>query len=202
MHTLFLDLASHDGCIACVDDTAVIALRDVHPKITDRELVELYESLIQDAAWMPADIDRIACITGPGGFTSLRVAAAFANALSYALAIPAAGIHLSDFKKAQSMTENLLWMHSTKKTELFVRGFGNVADRLGEPQCIKIDDLGQYAKSGDVWTGELIPEHRALVDQMALMEATKKSVSDVLPSFVSSLAYEKQRIDPWYGRGW
>ncbi len=202
MRTLFLDLASHDGCIACTVDDAVVSSREIHPKTSDRELIEFYESILKEAEWKPANIDRIACVVGPGGFTSLRVAAAFANALSYALDVPSAGIHTSDLKHAQSADDDVLWFHSTKKNELFIRGFGRHAQPLPEPQCISLDTIGQYATAKDRWIGELIPEHRAAVDQLGLIEAASQSLSDVLPSFVAAQTYERTRIDPWYGRGW
>ncbi len=202
MRTLFLDLASHDGRIACVADSAVVSLRSVHPKTSDRELAQLYESMLVDATWTPSAIQRIACVTGPGGFTSLRVAAAFANALSYALGVPSAGIHLSDLKAACSLESDAYWLHSTKKNDLFIRGFGAHASLMQEPQCIELHALNQFVGAGEVWIGELIPEHRAVADQLGLKEGPRKDIADILPSLLLSLTYEKQRIDPWYGRGW
>jgi tRNA threonylcarbamoyl adenosine modification protein YeaZ len=41
----------------------------------------------------PADIDRIACVTGPGSFTGLRLVLGTASAMHHTLGIPLAGVN-------------------------------------------------------------------------------------------------------------
>src|SRR3989338_8401896 len=96
MRTFFIDLASHDGHLACVTDHTVVTSASVDRRIGDHELVSLYEKVLSDAGWEQKDIDRIACVIGPGGFMSLRVGCAFANALAFTLEAPVAGGHVSD----------------------------------------------------------------------------------------------------------
>jgi len=243
MKTLFLDLASHSGLLACVADDAVVASVSVDHRINDTELVPLFEKLLKDANWMQQDIQRIACVIGPGGFTSLRVAVAFANALAFGLDVPVAGVHLSDLWAARTppiprplspvsgerggaepraishLPEGgrglggggFLWLHSTKKTQLFVRGFGSWAQKFPEAVCISLDDLLQVLPSpqrgegqgvGAVWLGELLPEHEALVAAKGGKRADAQPPLEILPQFVSALMYEKKTLVPWYGRSW
>lgn len=102
MRYLFLDLASHSGLLACVEDQTIKASEPVDHRIGDHELIPLFEKTLDAAGWKAADLTHIACVIGPGGFMSLRVAVAFANTLMHQLKIPIAGIHLSDLYAARA----------------------------------------------------------------------------------------------------
>ena len=203
MHTLFLDLASHgsstltagSGLIAAIADDRIVASESLDHRVDDAELVPAVESILKKAGWSYSDLTQIACVIGPGGFTSLRVAVALANTLSSQLKIPACGLHLSDVYAARSSAP-ALWLHSTKKTELFVR----VAHE--EPRCINLDELKVIIKKGMTWMGELIPEHQKIIDVVGALQASLRSLEEVLPGFLSAQKYEKRILQPWYGRGW
>lgn len=193
MRTLFLDLGSNKGSLACVDDRSVVHLVAIDHRIDDSALMGLIERVVNDAGWTLRDLTHIACVTGPGGFTSLRVGVATANALSDALVIPICGIHLSDLYRERGEG---VWMHSTKKKELFIR------DSDAEARCIAVDDLPQHLQKGGHWIGELIPDQRSIVEDAGMKEAVLRSLKDVLPEFLKDLEYKKQILQPWYGRGW
>ena len=165
MRTLFLDLASHAGFLACLTTKEVLVSRDIDHRIGDHELVPLIKGLLQEAQWNYDDVTHIACVVGPGGFTSLRVAVAYVNAFAWGLKIPVAGVHLSDLYAARPSPPSplpagrgekgeraFLWLHSTKKHsitpsglrgagELFIRGFGIFAEKWPEAVCVSIEDL-------------------------------------------------------------
>lgn len=196
MHTLFLNLASHDSLIACTDDQSAKASASVHTRISDAELISMVESVLDEAGWEYRDIGRIACIVGPGGFTSLRVAVTFTNVLCDQLGIPSAGAHLSELYRARVRdgAREVYWFHSTKKDQLFIRG-----GKWDEPTLIFIEEIENGTLKIENWVGELINEHRAIIkkDPIDLLPIT-----DVLPKFLASQSYEKQTLTPWYGRGW
>lgn len=52
-----------------------------------------------------SDIKGISVVSGPGGFTAIRVGVATANALAYAMGIPVIGISLNDFSNIQEMID-------------------------------------------------------------------------------------------------
>ena len=129
---------------------------------------------------------------------SLRVAVALCNTLSHELKIPAAGIHLSDLYESRIMNhESWYWLHSTKKHELFIRESSSA-----ESRCISTDELSPFLQTGGQWTGELIPEHRMIVDAAGMREAELRSLEEILPSFLQSRVYGHATLTPWYGRGW
>ena len=212
MHILFLDLGSNKGTLACVDDQSVVHLVTIDHRIDDASLMGLIEKTVKDAGWSYQDLNRIACVVGPGGFTSLRVGVATANALADALEIPVCGIHLSDLYLARSphpalratfslrgegIGKSILWLHSTKKNELFIRG-----PDVSDPQCITLDQLSAHLKKDGEWMGELIPDQKSIVEKAGMKEAALRPLADVLPAFLAKQDYKRQILQPWYGRGW
>jgi tRNA threonylcarbamoyladenosine biosynthesis protein TsaB len=207
MRTLFLDVASHSGLLACIDDAHIVVERSVDHRIADHELLPILRELMEKAGWSYADLQHIACVVGPGGFTSLRVGVTFANTLAWAQKIPAAGIHLSDLYAARAAaaqstadTPSFLWLHSTKKHELFVRGFGDLAEWWPTPTHTTTENFCSAHPQAFSWVGELIPEHQTMVAEMGGTTAPTKSLSDILPAFLNTLDYESTLLSPWYGR--
>lgn len=218
MQILFLDIASHQGTLACVTDEKTVSIQTVDHRIGDAELLPVFEKVLKDAGWSENDITHVACVTGPGGFTSLRVGVAFANALAHALGIPSTSIHLSDLYAARVAnaqlkvasgietgnsslaTGNYVWLHSTKTTAMFIRGFGSFAKTWPEATLISIEDLKAKLPEKTVWTGEAIETHRALLEEKKSESAPLKNLNDVLPEFLEKLPYEKALLQPWYGR--
>lgn len=222
MHCLFLDLASHDGCLACVTEGWVLASENVDHRIGDHELIPLFERTLDTAGWKPQDLTHVACIIGPGGFMSLRVAAAFANTLMHELKIPGAGVHLSEVyaararphpsldsardtlshrEKGQGET-SFLWLHSTKKQELFVRGFGAFAVLWPEPAHVTTGAFLERLPQGAAWTGELIPEHVALFQKKHLQPVSVLPLPEILPVLLAHQKFSQKLLEPWYGRSW
>ena len=195
--TLFIDIASHDAVIACIDQT-IISQQSAHHRIRDDELVSLIEEVLKDAGWEYQNLDRIACVVGPGGFTSLRIAVTSANVLSDQLGIPSVGVHLSELYFARvgggGLGGGAFWIHSTKKNEVFISG-----GSWKEPQHITLDELTKNLPSDSMWTGELIDEHQ---DAIKNQKAQLQPLDEILPSFLAHLTYEKQILKPWYGRSW
>jgi tRNA A37 threonylcarbamoyladenosine modification protein TsaB len=148
-------------------------------------------------------------VTGPGGFTSLRVAVTLANVYSDQLNIPVAGVHLSDLywvRTSHSLNPSpegrgtFIWMHSTKKTQLFVRSFGD--QPWSEPTLVSIDELLAQLPEDASIVGEVLPEHREVIAHKHPTYPSITDIADVLPSFLSAQIYDRTPILPWYGRGW
>lgn len=208
MRVLFIDLASHSikpnegASIACVSDAKTESIRFIDHRIGDNSLMPMLNGALNDAGWTEKDLTHIACVTGPGGFTSLRMAVTLANVYSDQLNIPLAGIHMSDVYCARTDVDSFMWLHSTKKSHLFVRGFGEYAASFPEATLLAIEEFIEKADANLPWCGELIPEHREALASKNLQELPLISLADALPSFLTSLTYQTGIIAPWYGRGW
>jgi len=59
-------------------------------------LLKLINKLLKKSNLLPDQLKGIIAVSGPGPFTSLRIAAAVANTLAFALKIPVAGIPNKD----------------------------------------------------------------------------------------------------------
>lgn len=199
MHCLFLDLASHQGLLAAVRQEGVVAFRPVDHRIGDHELLPLIEALLHEAGWTYADLTQIACVTGPGGFTSLRVAVTCANVLADQLKIPSVDVHLSDLYRARAQGADAYWLHSTKKDQLFARG-----NHWTEPTLLMVEDFRSaiVKQCPTLWMGELIPEHEKIIEHEGLVRCPLAETVTILPDFLSKLHFKRKPLEPWYGRGW
>lgn len=200
MHCLYFNIASHDKSIAIIKDDQIVALHRTDDRITDTDLIPLVEQLLQEAGLTYKDLTHLACIKGPGGFTSLRIAAAYANTLVDQLQIPVAGIHLSDLLQAQSAEPDFIWLHATKRQAVFVRGFGENANIWPEPILVSLDELAKQLLEGVKWRGELLDDQLERLKSKGLQEASLQKIEDVLPGFLQKQSYEQKLLTPWYGR--
>lgn len=202
MRILFLDVASHEGLIAAVTADAVVASQSVDHRIGDRDLVPAIDAVLKAAGWKHGEITNVACVTGPGGFTSVRVGVSAANAFAWALGIPACGVHLSDLYAARVAYRDCIWLHSTKKNALFLRGFGTYASLAPDAQLHTLDDALRVIPTDAPLIGELISEHQAVFVVRGQHLQPLLSIADVLPSFLAKQRYDQKTLQPWYGRGW
>ncbi len=202
MKILFLDLAHHDGSVACVTEKQTIVRRVVDRRLRDDGLVPLIDEVLAEAKWKAEDLTSIACVTGPGGFTSLRVAVATANALAWERKIPVRAVHGSDLWAARLESPDALWFHSTRLDQVFARGFGTHATLWSDPALKTLNDILAAAPKGAAWVGELIPAHAEALAPLGLLPAALKSIEEVLPDLLARAPEAPAPIDPWYGRGY
>ncbi len=203
--TLFIDLCSHRKIVACVDEKETLALEEISDHTDEANLIPTIKRILQSEKFSLQDLARIAAITGPGGFMSQRVALSLANALAWALKIPIAGIHLSDLwaariPKPSSLSPNpFLWLHSTQKKSLFIRGFGALEKKWPDATLISVDDAGSGIPKNTLLIGELIPEHQELL--LLKQMPNPEPVENVLPMLCEKQTYGDPPVLPWYGRG-
>jgi len=216
MHILFLDLASNSGtlnegaCIACVSDNKTESITFTDHRLPDNQLIPALNEVLAQAGWNNKDITHIACVTGPGGFTSLRVAVTLANTYGDQLGIPMVGVNLSDLYAARTPVSpcggkglgdrGRLWLHSTKKTQLFIRSFDS--DQWPEPTLIKLEDLVTQLPENAQIIGEILPEHREVIAGKHPSYPAIRPIVDILPDFLVHLPYTAEALTAWYGRGW
>lgn len=193
MKTLCIDFASHDGHVACVDADAVRAIRLVG-RVNETELIPLLEDAMEEAGWAKTNIERIACDRGPGGFTSVRNGVAFANALADGLGVPLGGYHASALALVRSPAD--LWLHSTKAEALFALG-----GAWSEPTLVSLADVLTTIRPGTAVAGDVMDAHRDALASAGATFPAKTSLEAVLPAFTGALAYAKEPLVPWYGRG-
>ena len=81
---------------AIARDGQVVAQRELSGNVALEHGLELVAACMHDAGVASGQVDHIAVGQGPGGFTGLRIAIAYAKSLAQAWAIPLAGISSFD----------------------------------------------------------------------------------------------------------
>lgn len=89
MITLALDASTYRGSVAILDDTRVLVQSTATMRGQDREMLMpgVAEALRSVGATFES-VDRVVCGSGPGSFTSLRIAASIAKGLAVGRSIP------------------------------------------------------------------------------------------------------------------
>jgi tRNA threonylcarbamoyladenosine biosynthesis protein TsaB len=81
--TLAIDASTYGGSVCVTRGQKVIAARDVAMRDPQRErLMPAVGDVLAEARLDASGLDRIVCGSGPGSFTSLRIAAAIAKGLA------------------------------------------------------------------------------------------------------------------------
>jgi tRNA threonylcarbamoyladenosine biosynthesis protein TsaB len=89
MIVLGLDASTYAASVALVRDGLVLAERDVVMRGADEErLFPAVLDVLTDGGVAITEIDRLVCGSGPGSFTSLRIAASIAKGLARSLDAP------------------------------------------------------------------------------------------------------------------
>lgn len=87
--TLIMEASTGTGSLALARGASVIAEARVPMRGADGErLMPALVHLLAEAGVSTADLHRVVCGEGPGGFTSLRIAAAIAKGLAESLGVP------------------------------------------------------------------------------------------------------------------
>ncbi len=196
MQTLFLDFGSHAKTVAFVRDGKTVSVLTFDERPEEALLLPRICSLLEENGGSLETLHRIAMVSGPGGFMSLRTGMSIGNALAWSLKIPAGGILLPDLHEAMlEKSDDVIWLHSTKKDLLFAKGLGKKPAVFPDIVTIAMKDV----PANRTYVGELMPEH---AKTLALTPAEKAwDLSTVLPALLDTLVYADPPLLPWYGRG-
>ena len=89
MITLALDACTYIGTVAVFDGERLVAERETEMRGRDAErLMPAAMSALAEGGLALAQLDRVVCGSGPGSFTSLRIAASLAKGIAVGRGIP------------------------------------------------------------------------------------------------------------------
>jgi tRNA threonylcarbamoyladenosine biosynthesis protein TsaB len=87
--TLALDASTYAGTVAVIRDGVVVATREALMRGEREErLMPAVLAALADAGAVPRDVKRVVCGSGPGSFTSLRIAAGIAKGIAHGAGVP------------------------------------------------------------------------------------------------------------------
>lgn len=116
MRVLVLDASGAGGLAALVVDGAVIAERRLMAaRGVPAALPALAQAVLAEAGVMPAELGLIGAVVGPGSFTGVRAALAFAHGLALASGVALVGVTVGEALAGQAAPGRALWMASDSR---------------------------------------------------------------------------------------
>lgn len=177
--------------------------KSLEAKATEEEVMNaLHDLLEKNTAGGKVQLTRIATITGPGGFMSLRVGLSIANTYAWHQKIPIGGVRLDEVwkQRIQDKASTIFWIHSTKKELFFIQRLSEAIK--AEPEIVSLTQLQELLQKEEspTYVGELLPEQLQVLPSLRFAKNID-SLESVLPSLVSTISYKNDLLLPWYGRG-
>lgn len=136
MRVLVLDAAGAGGLAAVVADGAVVSERRLTAaRGVPAALPLLAREALTDAGLDARDLDLIAAVVGPGSFTGIRAALAFAHGLALASGAALVGVTVGEALAGQAGPSRTLWVASdSRRDRVFL-------ERGGEAGVAALDAL-------------------------------------------------------------
>ena len=196
MKILALD-AALGGFSAALDDGTRISVASTGRADALEQGLRKVEDLLHGAGLRLRDLDRLAVGIGPGSFTGVRIAVAYAKSLAYAAGLPLVGISSYDALEPEVAPLPVLTVVRGRRGVICARlrdgsapatacgAVAGVIDRLlaAEPGLVHIagnteDVLSEIAERG--WTVRVLPP-RAAVPAVAIAQLARTRVPSPSP---------------------
>ncbi len=93
MKKILLDTSGEGLLVALADGPRIVEQAySVKPRAHAKRLMPTLESVMKAQEWQPDEVDRIVVVTGPGGFTGVRVGMVSAQALGWSWGVAVEGV--------------------------------------------------------------------------------------------------------------
>jgi tRNA threonylcarbamoyladenosine biosynthesis protein TsaB len=178
VNLLAIETSSRTGSVAlaCEDDVTETVIEE--PREQSGRLLPAIDALLQAAGVSLDGLDAVAFGRGPGSFTGLRVAAAFAQGFGLARGVPLVAVSSLAVAAQRAWREHGVRdalvavdarMGEVYWAEVTVADGSAVArgeERLGAPECVAVPAAGHFAAVGDAFAAhaEALAELRAAAD--------------------------------------
>ncbi len=182
MLILAFDTAVAACSVALWRDGVVLACaRETMDQGQAEALMPMIEAVMAEAGVSYAALDRIAVTVGPGSFTGVRVGLSAARGLGLAADKPVIGITTTEVLAA-AVAEveegvQILAAIDTKRGDLYVQRFDNVAQPVSPIAALAPDDLAAWCSPGSI----LVVGDAAAVASAALGARATVSAAGALP---------------------
>lgn len=122
------------------------------------KLMPMIDELLKNNSVLPADLDMIGVVTGPGSFTGLRIGVTTAKAIAYAGNIKLVGINTLDFLASSVSEKDILIcpVIDARNTNVYCNVYDN-GNALWECEVLSSESLAEKLKKLEkkvVFTGD------------------------------------------------
>ena len=169
---LALDTSTRTGSLALRDETGTVGLLTLSVALTHSQgLMPAADMLLRHAGRTVDDLTAVACVTGPGSFTGLRVGIATAQGLAYSRQLPCAGLSsLTVLAWALPHARHpLVPLLPARKGWLYARLFQWYKDApkpMSGELCVEPDELIQHIHEPAVLYGPGLEPYRETFREM------------------------------------
>ncbi len=201
--TLALDGSTYAGSVAVIHEANVVAELDLGEHTVpgrgerDERFMPMVEDCLRNAKVELAQIDRIVCGSGPGSFTSLRIAGSIAKGLAVGLDRPLFTVSSLTLIVAGSECADGRWLAAlpAMREEVFAALFevkgGNVVE-TGQTRLFRASELNAEARQVDArLIGPLAAEP---------LNPHARGVSRILEAVIAGGPSNVESWEPVYGR--
>ena len=148
------------------------------------------------------EFDQIACVTGPGSFTGLRVGLAAARGLALALKCPCLGVSVFEaLAEHYGAGHPICVAMDARRNQLWMQNFDRAATPLDEARAVPIDDGLSAIHPGTrhiVGSGALILAKHD--DQLTILDDVASPPIETIARFAAKLPSTNSRPKPLYLR--
>lgn len=199
---LILETSTEAGSVALARGSALVtelsfSSRDPATGARTEALAPAVAQCLAQAGLSASDLSAVVCGAGPGGFTSLRSAAALAKGLCSALRIPLYGVSSLELLAWSAKIPDGVFIAALAagRNEWFVVDVTRESDRttvVGDARLVSNDDMNERARS--VHAGLIGPGlHHNVIPRAA-------SVTEWLPAIEARGPVDLDSWEPVYGR--
>lgn len=190
---LALDTATGSRAVALWRDGTIVAERNERPGLPHAAgLTDLVAEVLHEAGEHLASGDAVAVAIGPGSFTGLRIALAFAKGLAFASRLRIVGVPTLDARAIGALPWDgrLCTVLDARKREVYAcvyeRGEGKVV-RLGAPRAVSAERLAREIGGPCSFVGDAVEPYGALFQDI-LGPGAVLLASDTHPPTASAVA--------------
>lgn len=171
---LGIDSSSLVASVTLIDDTTIIAEYTINLKKTHSQtLLPMIDEIIKMTGIDKKEIEAIAVTNGPGSFTGLRIGAATAKGLAYALNIPIIGVSTIEAMAYNYNHCNKLIcpIMDARRNQVYTGIYecqNEELRKLLEPCAVSVDELIETIiklNKEIIFIGDGIPVYRKYIDE-------------------------------------
>lgn len=144
MITLFIDTSTNYLYSAIMKNEEIIneVSKEYCQKLSEMALPEIAE-LIEESGVVPAEIDRIVVVNGPGSFTGIRIGITIAKVYAWSLNIPISTITSLEAMAVSNDSSIKIPMIDARRKYYYAAIYDSDNNELLKPQHIYIDELNE-----------------------------------------------------------
>lgn len=156
MRILAFESSAKTAGVALVEDGKLIGEYLQNSGQThSRTLMKMAEDLLANCDLKPADVNAVACASGPGSFTGIRIGVSAAKGFAWGLDVPCIGVStLEGMVRGIAVTDGVYCAAmDARRSQVYTALFrmdGGILRRVTEDMAISLDELGNLLEKIEI----------------------------------------------------